>query len=256
MITVGRCRKVLKRLLPKEKQNDIDFLLEKSGVDIYKLFREYNSSVVLKPVSGNSGINMYYVNDIEKLKSKAQKLLERYSNFCVSPFYNIDIEYRVIILNNEILYVHKKELPCLTGDGKSTILDLCKEHFSEYKSHRFNTMIEDITEFDKYPVSFVPEKNQKVRPFWKHNSCKGGSIDEITDSTIIDEVSQLALRASKIVQTNFASYDIAHTDDGYKIIEVNGMVSLDPFKDHLEDGENIAKSIYRKAILSKFHIEN
>lgn len=48
-------------------------------------------------------------------------------SYSVCPFYNIENEYRVIILNNEIRLIYKKILPIVCGDGESTVKELLKK---------------------------------------------------------------------------------------------------------------------------------
>ena len=80
------------------------------------LFNKYNNDIVIKINEGTCGINVNRINDNKTLKEFYKSLNDKTKSYSVCPFYNIKNEYRLIIVNNEVKVIYKKELPL--GEGK------------------------------------------------------------------------------------------------------------------------------------------
>ncbi|MBP5294429.1 MAG: hypothetical protein J6Y95_01765, partial [Lachnospiraceae bacterium] len=65
-------------------------------------------------------------------------------------------------------------------------------------------------------------------------------------------VEEVAVRASCAMDIRFASVDVVDTDEGLKVLEVNAGVMMEHFAGQDEEDYEIAKSIYRKALIKAF----
>ena len=87
-------------------------------------FHKNKNKMVLKPNKGKEGINVYFCDKEDKIKSIINKIFKEDNAVVLNPFYNIKNEYRTIYLNGECLITYGKNIPYLIGDGKSNIEDL------------------------------------------------------------------------------------------------------------------------------------
>ena len=92
--------------------------------DIINYFNKYNKDVVIKPNMGSLGDGVYHITNKEDLLEKTSKLLIDNFSISICPFYKIKNEYRIIILDNKVKLIFKKEKSKIIGDGKSSIKDL------------------------------------------------------------------------------------------------------------------------------------
>lgn len=69
---------------------------------IDKYFEEYNKDVVIKPNNGSEGIGVFHIYSRDELLEKANELFKTNFSISICPFYKIDKEYRVVVLDNEV----------------------------------------------------------------------------------------------------------------------------------------------------------
>lgn len=75
--------------------------------DIIKCFEKYGK-VVIKPNKGHSGKDVFLVQNADDLNEKIDYLFQKYQDIVISPYYDIETEYRIIILDNEAKIVYGK----------------------------------------------------------------------------------------------------------------------------------------------------
>lgn len=204
-------------------------------------FEEYGGKVILKANLSSEGKDVFFIQNKEELK---MKIIEEFSNnkdsLSICPFYNIDFEYRVIILDNEALYCYKKKKPSVTGNGKNTLEELILlEH------------IENI--YEDLDLSYIPLENEEIEISWKHNLSQGAKPIINIDGNKKDKIYQIAKDAAKAIGIRFASVDIAELSTGELLVmEINSSVCMDKFSKIVEDGYQIEKNIFSKAIDKMF----
>lgn len=87
-------------LLPKFNQDKLNMA--------NLLFNKYNKKVVCKPNSGSSGKDVFLVDSLKDLSEKIEYLFSKDNYVVISPYYEINNEYRVIILNNVVRLIYSK----------------------------------------------------------------------------------------------------------------------------------------------------
>ena len=159
--------------------------------------------LVLKPNNGTSGEDIFLVNNEDELKERLEFLFTRYQSIAISPFINIDKEYRIIVLDNEVKLIFSKNL------------------------HNTTRCCNELVKF---------------------NLCHGAIPEIVEDEELIFKLSNIALKAVKIIGINFASVDIVDTEGQLKVLEVNSGVMMEHFSRKNNEYFEIAKGIYRDAI--------
>ncbi len=198
--------------------------------------------LILKPENGYEGSDVYRCSHIEDLFQMLKKLQKPYSYLCSSPYYCIKAEYRTICLNGIPLLSYKKTLPFVTGDGKNTVLQLTNQKYG-----------------DIFPLlliskkNYIPEIGEKVTIGWKFNLSQGAKSSPITNPTLLKKIQKLSLEAARSIHIEFASVDIIETISGdFLVLEINSGVVLNQFINDSPENYDLAKRIYREAILSMF----
>lgn len=223
------------------------FYAEKFIKDAEELLLENNNKVVIKANESCEGKDVYFCSNKQEIKHTVQKLFsQKKDTLSACPYVDIDYEYRVIYLAGEILYMYKKKKASVIGDGEKNIRQLVNEI-----NKQRNINIEVIKDLD---INYVPKIGEEIYVSWKHNLYNGANpivVDE--KDPFANEVKEVALLAGNAMNINFASIDIALTSDKkILVMEINGSVCMNKFSEIIPNGYEIAKNIYKKAILKMF----
>ncbi len=219
--------------------NDIHYV-KYLGVDgnwkqMLDLLDKYGK-IICKPNSGTGGAGLKIVEDEAELEKAVNELFANESTMCICPYYNIENEYRVIILDGEVQLVFRKVRPFVVGNGKDNIASICAK-----SGKRADSAL-------GIDMAYIPYDGEKVEIGWKHNLGQGSSPEVLTDGKTFDTVTSLALKTLSLLGGRFASVDCVSIDGKYRVLEVNSGVMMDNFALASNDNYNKAKSIYKAAI--------
>ena len=89
--------------------------------EIISFARGLNYNLVCKANQGSGGMHVYRVHDQRELEEAIQLLFQVHRGICLSPYYQIDHEFRLIMLNRTVLLAYEKMLP-LNEDSKDSTL--------------------------------------------------------------------------------------------------------------------------------------
>jgi len=157
-------------------------------------FEDYGEKAILKANNSSEGKDVYLVKDKNELKNKIiECFMNHKDSVSICPFYKISYEYRVIILDGEVLLCYKKEKPSIMGDGKSTVIELIeKEKISNY--------------YDNLNFEYIPKINEKIEVFWKHNLSQGAKPNLEIDIDKKERICDIAIRARKGDRNQICKY--------------------------------------------------
>ena len=210
--------------------------------EVEKLFKKYNSLVVVKPNDGTCGIGVKKATNLEELRSVVEQLLEHNFTISISPYEEILNEYRVIMLDEKPRLVFRKVRPFVFGNGVDTLSKLIKAKYGE-----------DFVDYDNnLDLDSVPKANEKINLLWRHNLCGGAIPEVVTDHIIINQLADVAIRACKTLKAHFVSVDIVDTKEGLKVLEINSGVCMENFASSSKENYLRAKEIYKDALDSYF----
>ena len=195
-------------------------------------------AIVCKSNTGSGGRSVYRVFSESELENALANILPVTKSIAISPYFNIEDEYRVIIINGEIEVIYKKMQPYVIGDGKHTIKELL--------SQTGNEKIQINDEIDLY---YVPTLNEHCKINWKHNLGQGANSIIINDIELKDRIATLAQSCASCLNLEFASIDIVSINGDLRVLEINSGIMMEIFSSESKEKYNIAKSIYEKAIL-------
>lgn len=211
---------------------------------LIKLLQE-KGTLVIKPNDGTGGDRVFKVSNAYELETAVHKVFEKSGYLAASPFYDIENEYRTIMLDGAARLVYVKRRPHLTGDGTSTVAELFIRHVS---GSNLNT--EDIPDLGR--ADRIPAKGERILLGWKHNLGLGARAELLEDDPLKKEIEDIVAAVAICLGVRFASIDVALTNEGLKVLEINSGVMMENFAGQDETSREIAKSIYRDAIRLMF----
>lgn len=203
-----------------------------------QLLLKKHKSLVIKSNTGSGGNNCFLVHNNEQLEKAVHDLFKTHRAIAVSPYYHIENEYRVIVLNGNVELMYLKERAFVIGDGINSLGNLIKLKFK-------NKEIEIDSSLDLF---VVPKNNEVVTLTWKHNLGKGATATEIFDKDLSEKLSKLALDVANTIGINFASVDIISSSNELRILEINSGVMMEEYSRQSKETYINAKNIYKKAI--------
>lgn len=209
-----------------------------------KMLEEYGE-VVCKPNEGSSGDMVFRVRNQYELEGAVYKIFQSSRSMAVSPYYEIQSEYRAIVLDGAIKLIYSKQRPCIVGDGKRSVKDLVLEHLSMEGRHT------DL-KLPKKDLTRVLEVGEQLALNWKHNLEQGSKAVMVQEQNITGHVESIVKKVVAGMNVRFASIDIVKCTDGYRVLEINSGVMMEYFSQQDEASYQIAKEIYREAILKMF----
>lgn len=223
-------------------------LIPKEGIwnTVVDEFSKYGKLVV-KPNDGSTGKGIKLCHSLREAEIAIQNLFsEQHKSVSICPYYDIKTEYRTFFLNGEILLIYKKAKPFVVGDGKTNLKELIEKLHLPDK----DIVKENLSTLD---MDYVPKAGEKIEISWKHNLSGGAKPEILQKGELYKRVEDLAIQAGKAMNMNFTTIDIIQTvDNEFYVMEMNSGVCGDIFAQTVENGYEIMKDIYRKALKAMF----
>lgn len=207
---------------------------------------EEYGKIVCKTNTGSGGNLVFCVCNQYELENAVYKIFQKSRSMAVSPYYEIENEYRAIVLDGEIKIIYSKQRKYIIGDGVHTINSLILKNLLENDSSFVNAKIldEDLTR--------ILEKGERFELNWKHNLGQGSEAFIIENENIKNHINNIIKMIVTKMNIRFASIDIIKCNGEYKVLEINSGVMMEHFSSQDEEKYKIAKEIYREAILKMF----
>lgn len=212
---------------------------------VKQILEKNDYKIVIKANDSSQGKDVYYVSSELEAQTIIQKMFNEYKDsVSVCPYVEIDYEYRVIVLDGQVLYVYKKRKPYVIGDGTHTIQELidCKYGYKIDINKQINS-------------NEILDLGEEKVVSWKHNLSNGAEPILVQNDEWLDSIKEMAINSAKSIGIKFATVDIALTSQKQlTVVEINGSVCMNKFAEIVPNGYEIAKNIYTKAIEKMFEI--
>lgn len=206
------------------------------------LAEAHDYQVVCKPNTGTSGQDVYRVRSPRELEWAVQRLFQEYKAIAVAPYYDILREYRVILLDHEVLLTYEKQRPTVTGDGQTPLGELVARALAQCACPE--SVFQEARYLYRHAWHQVLPRGE-VRPLiWRHNLAAGAQ--PVLDLPLEQRkrVVSLARQALEILGLRVAAVDIVETDEGLRVLEINSGVMMEHFARQHPQGETLARQVY------------
>jgi D-alanine-D-alanine ligase-like ATP-grasp enzyme len=206
--------------------------------------------LIVKPLNLSQGILVTKIDNQAEYYEVAAKILENNSGLIVERFYSGN-DYRVVVLDNEIMAAYQRIPLFITGDGKSKVIELMHRKQEKFTKHGRKKII-NFKDFrihqklQKQNLSFesVIPKHRVVYLLDNANLSSGGESLDFTE-TIHSDFQKLSINITKDMGLRLAGVDIITSDitqtiADYTLLEVNGSPGL---SNYAASGELQAKKV-------------
>ena len=215
-----------------------------SECDMEEEAKRYGYNLVCKPNGGQNGDGVVRVRKPQDL----QKAIATISKVCLSPYYEIEHEYRVVMLNHVPQIIFEKVKPQIIGNGHSTVAQLLGNFYASTPP----AFLKKMKDFDPgwLPLATVLKNGEAIHLQWKHSAFNARLLDPDKESSLICKISPLAMAATRSLDISFCCADIVALKGGeLRVLEVNSSVWLE----EEEIGYLNVKKIYTAAVSLMFN---
>lgn len=211
------------------------------GIDCDEMLREYGK-IVIKPNKGAKGEHVYACKTLEKIDGSLACIWDSGDDAAICPYYDIDVEYRVFMLDGEAYLVYGKHRSSVVGDGQSRVAQLIADVRVPYDSR---------IELD---MDYIPVAGERIVVAWKHNLTNGAMPFPPPNDETRDVVVDIAKTTVAALNVRFCTVDVAHCQDGeYRVIEVNsGVCAIKLLEQSYDDTNGKIMRMYADAIRKMF----
>lgn len=212
---------------------------------ILKYAQQFNFNVVVKPLKGTGGADVFHASCPREIESAVIQVWRKDYGVAIAPFVEIVNEIRVVVLRGKSKLMYRKQRRCITGDGINTVKQLIGSALGESSISK-SSIINSFSAMSDERLSYIPSVSEELPIEWRHNLGLGAVAELCFDP----KVQALAVSAAQILKLDFCSVDIVETIGGtHSVLEVNSGVMMDSFLGSSSDYRSIAKAIYEEAIL-------
>ncbi len=184
------------------------FLADASNIEITKFAQELGYPVVLKPAKAAQGKGVIANIDNEQFLLESLQYVRDDLGYhdVILEKYVTGKEYRVYVMNDEVIAVLNRVPANIIGDGQHTIKELIKRKNKARKKNPrlFSCLInvdfevKNMVKKAGYTFDDVPLKGEKIFLREKSNITSGGDSIDVTDD-FPEEIKKMAIKALKLI---------------------------------------------------------
>jgi D-alanine-D-alanine ligase-like ATP-grasp enzyme len=191
--------------------------------DASEYFRALGATVFVKPLQGSRGDFAQAIHGEASLDRYLQEVSRHYDAILIQPVV-CGLEYRVFLLDDEVVYTARKYPPIVLGDGVSAIRDLLVAHNAALRARGLSPV---AAQHDS-SLDTVLAKGERWEIPGRMNLSAGGTMR--IEAPRSDAAIALARKATRTLGLRVAAVDlftdIAGEPDAIRVIEVNSNPSI------------------------------
>lgn len=226
--------------------------------DGYAFAKSIGFPVIVKPNALSQGALVAKVYNKRDYYKIARKIFRLAPVLIVERFYE-GRDYRIVVLDDEVISAYERIPLCVTGDGRSTIRRLLEQKQLAFIADGRDTIL-DMDEFrmtdklrrQKLTIDSVLADGKKLFLLDNANLSTGGESRDVTAS-IHPDFKKLAVSITRDMGLRLCGVDIITSDisapeNGYVIIEINGAPGLDNYASMGTEQSAIVDALYLKIL--------
>ena len=225
----------------------------------YRYAKKVGFPLIVKPNSGTQGNDVALVHD-KKEFFRALKQIFKHDRIAIVQKYVRGKDYRIVVLDREIISAYERIPLNVVGDGRSTIKQLLakkgRSFIASSRDTRINLKDRRILAKLKYKGrSFisVPELGEQVFLLDNANLSTGGDAVDVTKK-IHPDFKKLAVALTRDMGLRLCGVDImvdgdiGHKAKNYHILEINAAPGLDHYVKNGKAQQKIVENLYLKVL--------
>jgi D-alanine-D-alanine ligase-like ATP-grasp enzyme len=186
-------------------------------------FKKLGATAFVKPLQGSRGDFAQVLHDEAQFVRYLVEVSKHYDSLLIQPIVS-GTEYRVFLLDDEVLYSARKYPPFVVGDGRSSLRDLLIAHNQALRARGLSPVMLDRDT----SLEMVPATGERWELPGRMNLSAGGAM--AIEAPHSKAVLELASRAAHALGLRVAAVDlftdIAGEPDAMRVIEVNANPSI------------------------------
>lgn len=192
--------------------------------DALEYFRRLGGTAFVKPLQGSRGDFAQALRGEGSVLRYLGEVAQYYDAILIQPVVS-GIEFRIFLLDDEIVYSARKYPPFVSGDGARTIRDLLAAHNSALRSRGLSPV---ATEDRDTALDAVLPKSERFDIPGRMNLSAGGTM--VLEAPNSRAAFDLARKAAKALRLRVAAVDMFTELEGdteaMRVIEVNANPSI------------------------------
>ena len=212
-----------------------------------------------KPNSGSQGRHVAIVQNERELRGALKRIFKDDRVALVQTILSGD-DYRIVILDNEVISAYKRIPLSVVGDGRASIRQLLARKQKEFTASSRDTRlrpddprISAKLRRQKYAFSSVPKKGERIFLLDNANLSSGGDAVDVT-RLMHPAFKKLAVAITKDMGLRLSGVDLMVQGDitkppkKYWVLEVNAAPGLDHYIKVGKAQETIVEALYLKIL--------
>jgi hypothetical protein len=192
--------------------------------DALDYFRALNGRAFLKPLTGSRGDFAQAIDSETALEAYLDNVAPHYDAVLMQPVVS-GLEYRVFLLDDEVVYSARKFPPALEGDGRHRVRDLLTAHNTSLESHGLSVI--DPAAISEANLDRVLPTGERLEIPGRTNLSAGGHMAFDSPNATALTMAQRAVRALGLRAAAVDLFaDIGGNPETAAIIEVNSNPSI------------------------------
>ncbi len=217
--------------------------------------------VIVKPNSLSMGFGVAKVSTKQSFFRAAREIFKADRVMLVEEVL-IGRDYRIVVLDNNVISAYERMPLAVIGDGKSSIRALLKRLQQEFVANDRDTVIKmddprmrEVLLRSKKTFASVPKKGERVQLLDNANLSTGGKAIDVT-SELHPSIKKLAIKLTKDMGLRICGVDLMLSENAkvslsqqkYWVIEVNGAPGLDHYFETGKKQQKIVEAMYLKVL--------
>ncbi len=208
------------------------FIVEKA-VELKELISRLGSPLVVKPYNCNHGNGVsLYINNWHDLKNAFYQA-KKHSDKVIIEEYIKGNDYRLLLVDNQLVAAAERTPPHVIGDGKNTIkklIDNINNYSYRGEGHEkpltriyIDEIVSKYLSEQGYTINTIPDRGQVVYLRYNGNLSTGGTARDIT-AQVHPSNAELAVRAARVIGLDIAGIDIIAKDIRVPLVQQDGAI--------------------------------
>ena len=233
------------------------------GIDAAYMYAQTLSfPLIVKPNSGAQGAGVFLVRTKQEFY-RALRTIFKKENVALVQRYVKGRDYRVVVLDDEVVAAYERIPLSVVGNGKSSIQELLETKAKKFvgSSRDVKIQVDDPRIVQKVRVqglsmSSVPERNTQVFLLDNANLSTGGEAVDVAE-IMHPSYKKLAIKLTKDMGLRFCGVDMMVSEDitrenkdfhGIHILEINASPGLDHYSKSGVKQREIVENTYLKVL--------
>lgn len=216
--------------------------------------------VILKPNDGSQGHGVTQVFTKDEFFRAAKSIFKKHDVMLVQKVAT-GKDYRIVVLDDEIISAYERIPLSVIGDGKHTIKQLVIIKQKDFIKNGRDTQI-DLDDFriiaklkrQKLYLDSILNKDQQVFLLDNANLSSGGDAKDVTD-IISRDFKKMAIKLTAKMNLRYCGVDLMTNDSidsnnpkNFVILEINSAPGLDHYAYIGSKQNKIVRSLYKKVL--------